>query len=134
MATTTVARESRPTGRLRRDTVFDLLSAERRIEVIEAVDTHGVVTLSELAREVAAIENDVPIDELTESERKRVYVALYQCHLPKLDDHGAIDWEKTDDEHEIAPGPHLDDLTAVLDPNPEPEGRWLSRTLRRIGL
>jgi Mg2+/citrate symporter len=50
--------------------------------------------LSDLAEHIAAIENDTTPERLTSSERKRVYVGLYQCHLPKMDDAGAIDYNQ----------------------------------------
>lgn len=50
-------------------------------------------TVSELAEEIAAMENDVPVDELTSQQQKRVYVSLYQTHLPKLDQTGIVDYD-----------------------------------------
>jgi hypothetical protein len=50
--------------------------------------------LTELAGQVAAWEYDTEVDELTEQERKRVYVSLYQTHIPHLDDAGVIEYNK----------------------------------------
>lgn len=54
----------------------------------------GAIGVKELAAEVASMENDVPVDELTNQQRKRVYVSLYQTHLPKMAEMGIIDYDK----------------------------------------
>lgn len=54
----------------------------------------GSVGMKELAGQIAAMENDVPISELTSQQRKRVYVSLYQTHLPKMAEMGAIEYNK----------------------------------------
>lgn len=77
------------------DQVFELLSNSRRRETIHYLtDNDSEATLSDLAEHIAALENDVPIKALTSSQRKRVYVALYQCHLPKIDDMGIVTFDK----------------------------------------
>jgi hypothetical protein len=54
----------------------------------------GVVEVRELAEEIAAMENDVEVEELTSQQRKRVYVSLYQTHLPKMAQMNAIQYDK----------------------------------------
>lgn len=54
----------------------------------------GSVEMQELAEQIASIENDVPVDELTSQQRKRVYVSLYQTHLPKMAEMETIDYDK----------------------------------------
>lgn len=77
------------------DEIFELLKNERRRKVIyyllDAED--GTATLSDLAEHIAAEENDIPVKQLSSDQRKRVYIGLYQCHLPKLDEFGIIDFE-----------------------------------------
>lgn len=81
-------------GGLSRDETFDLLRNRRRRDVVRYLASAGrTVTLSELAEHIAARENDVSIEELDYSQRKRVYVALYQTHLPKLDRANVLDYE-----------------------------------------
>ena len=77
------------------DEIFELLKNERRREVIKYLleSPDGRATLSDLAELIAAKENDIEIRELSSDQRKRVYVGLYQCHLPKMDDMGVIDFE-----------------------------------------
>lgn len=79
------------------DEVFDLLSNERRRHVLQRLRTvEEPITVTELAELVAATENDVAPDELTDKQRKRVYVSLYQTHVPKLADAGVVDYDEDD--------------------------------------
>ncbi|MFC4989373.1 MULTISPECIES: DUF7344 domain-containing protein [Saliphagus] len=80
---------------LSKDVIFDLLKNRRRRQVLAYLqEADETITLSELAEEIAAWENDIEVRELKSDQRKRVYVALYQTHLPKMDDAGVIDYNK----------------------------------------
>ena len=86
------------TGRIEspsKDVIFDILKNERRRRTLEFLREEPTTTLSDLAEHVAALENDKSVRELTSSERKRVYVGLYQCHLPKMADAGVIDHDRS---------------------------------------
>ncbi|MCU4802368.1 hypothetical protein OB920_18485 [Halobacteria archaeon HArc-gm2] len=76
---------------------YDLLQNRRRRWVIELLATADggpkQLDLLGLSKEVAAGENEKPIPELTDTERKRVYVSLYQTHLPRLDQAGIVDFD-----------------------------------------
>lgn len=75
------------------DLVFEVLKNERRRRVLQYLrDSSGTVSLSDVAEHIAAIENDKPEKALSSQERKRVYVGLYQCHLPKMDDTDVVDF------------------------------------------
>lgn len=76
--------------------VFEILKNERRRRIIQFLKTHEdhATTTGALAEHLAALENDVPVSRVSSSQRKRVYVALYQCHLPKLDHFGVVDFDK----------------------------------------
>jgi len=52
------------------------------------------VRLRDLAEWIAAAENDVPIEEVTYKQRKRVYTSLYQSHLPALHRDGIIEYDR----------------------------------------
>lgn len=79
-------------------TLHDLLRSQRRRDVIEYL-THNdtPTTVGELAQHVASLEYSKPPEELGAQERKRVYVSLYQSHLPALSDAGVVDFDKTFD-------------------------------------
>src|SRR6056297_1412574 len=76
------------------DTIFDLLSNPRRRFVLHYLKrVEEPVQLTELAAQIAAKENDVPVDELTSQQRKRAYVSLYQTHVPKLEEVGVVTYD-----------------------------------------
>lgn len=75
--------------------VFDVLRNRRRRDVLRyLVETDEQATISELAETIAARECDKPVAQITSQERKRVYIGLYQGHLPKMDDYGAIKYNQ----------------------------------------
>lgn len=87
--------ETAPATELSLDLIFEILKNERRREVIRYLREHEQqVTLSELAEHIAALENDTDIASITSSQRKRVYVGLYQCHLPKMADMGIVQFNQ----------------------------------------
>lgn len=74
--------------------VYDILKNKRRRHVLHLLEeAEDSTTLGDLAEQIAAIENDKPRTHLNAQERKRVYVGLYQCHLPRMDDAGVIDFD-----------------------------------------
>jgi len=78
------------------DEIFETVSNRRRRDVLRYLDDcDGEVRLGDLAEQIAAWENDKEVRLITSSERKRVYVALYQCHLPSMGAKGAIDYNKS---------------------------------------
>lgn len=95
------------------DVVFDLLSSARRRHVVyHLLDESETTTLGELARQLAAIETGKPAQAVSSAERKRVYIALYQCHLPKMDDAGVIEFDG--DRGTVKRGPNVDQLVEYL--------------------
>lgn len=96
-----------PYDELDYDILFQMLSNERRRKVIRHLsDEQSTITLSCIAEHIAATENDCSVKGINSQERKRTYVALYQCHLPKMADSGLIEYDS--DRGTIGPGPHLD--------------------------
>ncbi|WP_336338456.1 DUF7344 domain-containing protein [Haloarcula brevis] len=104
------------------DVIFEILKNSRRREVLHFLrERDEQVSLGELAEHVAAIENDTTTDALTSSERKRVYVGLYQCHLPKMDDIGVVDFNQ--DRGHITLTEKADDFEKYLDRSDEQQDR-----------
>lgn len=89
------------------DQIFGLLKNRRRRDVLRYLagetkqSRHG-----KLSERIAARECDKEISQLNSKERKRVYVALYQCHLPKMDDVGAITYNQR--RGTVKRGPNFD--------------------------
>lgn len=88
-------------GPLDADERFHLLQNERRRLVIRylrdaAPDAEdGRVWMRDVAEQVAAWEHDTTVARLSSTQRQRVYIPLYQNHLPKLDDAGVIDYDQS---------------------------------------
>jgi hypothetical protein len=97
----------------RLDRIFAILQNHRRRLVLEYLREHDSTTQGDLARHVAAVENDIAESAVTSTQRKRVYVSLYQAHLPKLDDFGAISFDQ--DRGTVERTPQTDDLLKYLD-------------------
>lgn len=77
------------------DEIFTILSNERRREALRYLRVSGGhVPTGELAEHVAAVELGIPVEELDTTARKRVYISLYQVHLPMMDETGAIEFDK----------------------------------------
>ncbi|WP_049888851.1 DUF7344 domain-containing protein [Natronococcus occultus] len=77
------------------DEIFHILQNERRRMVLEYLqETDDSVRMRDVAEQVAAWENDTTVEELTSDQRQRVYIPLYQSHLPKLDKAGIIDYQQ----------------------------------------
>lgn len=79
---------------LTKDEIFDALKASRRRAVLRYLDENGgTATTGTLAEHIAAMENGVDVSAISSSQRKRVYVALYQAHLPRMADFGIVEYD-----------------------------------------
>lgn len=78
------------------DETFDILRNRRRRDVLVYLSgtEDNSATLGDLAEHVAAKENGIDEDQLSSTQRKRVYIGLYQCHLPKMDDVGVVEYDQ----------------------------------------
>ena len=96
------------------DAVFHLLQARRRRLVLRYLrGREGPVEMRDVAEQVAAWEHDTTLEALRSEERQRVYIALYQTHLPKLDEAGVIDYEQS--RGVVNPTERIERLYEVLD-------------------
>lgn len=77
------------------DERFEILKNERRRLVLQLLKEWGETSkLNHLADRVTAIENETEVDAITSEQRKRVYVALYQFHLPKMEKMDVIEYDQ----------------------------------------
>ena len=84
-------------GSLSTDEIFHLLQNQRRRRVLQYLHDHDDgqgVDMRDVVEWVAAIEHDTTVQALRSEERQRVYIALYQSHLPKLADAGVIEYDQ----------------------------------------
>ncbi|WP_458189729.1 DUF7344 domain-containing protein [Haladaptatus sp. NG-WS-4] len=115
MATDTydVATEESPEP-LSRDKIFHILQTQRRRFALRYLkDTDGPVEMRDIAEQVAAWENNTTVRALSSNQRQRVYIALYQSHLPKLDNEGIIEYNKS--RGVVERGPLADQFDPYLD-------------------
>ena len=75
--------------RLSEDTVFTLLSAQRRREMLRFLEQVGGETT--VADMVAEVTNREYGREGNAAKRKAIYVSLYQTHMPKFVGAGVLD-------------------------------------------
>jgi hypothetical protein len=109
--------------RLSRDEVFNLLRNPRRRTALQyLLERERKATRSELAEHIAAIENDVTPAELDSAQRKRVYVSLYQNHLPKMDEYGVITYDARDGTAELTSEAEV--LAHYLDTDGSDSNSW----------
>lgn len=81
---------------LTRDQIFHLLQNERRrLALTYLSEREGEVEMRAIAEQVAAWEHDTTVAALDSDQRQRVYIPLYQNHLPKLDEEGVIEYNKS---------------------------------------
>lgn len=103
--------------------IFEVLQNSRRRLVIEYLMTSdGTASVNELADHVASIENDVPPEQLTAKQRKRVYVSLHQFHLPKLHEMNIVDLHE--EGTEVARGSRATEAEHYLESDGGPSRNW----------
>jgi len=90
-----------------------VLANQRRRYALHALQGQPTAELGPLAERVAAWENDIDVAEVNSAERKRVYTALQQTHLPKMDGAGVVDFDKN--RGVIEPTDDFEDATVYMD-------------------
>lgn len=111
--------ENKAPGSLGTDTIHDVLRNERRRVVVELLRERNEMRMCDVIDRVAEHEFGRPISDIGGPERKRIYVSLVQCHVPKLWDEGVIELvgaETPSDEFDsIRPGANIAALYPYLD-------------------
>lgn len=106
---------------LSRDDIFHLLQTSRRRETLRyLLEANGPVKMRDVAEHVAAREHGTTVKQLRSTQRQRVYIPLYQSHLPKLDKNGVIDYDQS--RGVISPGAHLELFRPYLEEAPTDSG------------
>lgn len=106
------------------DEIFDILCNGRRRYVLEYLRESSDESLyfGEMVDTIAAWENDKEIAETEYADRKRVYTALRQTHLPKLHETGVIEYDRQ--RGELRPTERMDEVQFYLDYVPKHEIPW----------
>lgn len=95
-------------GTLRRRILIQRLS-----ELQEEADGDLETGFDALADEVGAIEDDVDVDIVSRRTSRSVRASLRPCHLPYLEDLGAVSWDQ--DERTVRVCDRIHDLAALLE-------------------
>lgn len=115
-------------GQRELDNRFHILQNQRRRMVIDILeDTNSSISLGDLAERIASNETNKAIAQLTSRERKRVYIPLYQVHLPKLDDANVIDFDKH--RGKVSRGDQFENYLRASAGRTSPRRRWLNTNL-----
>lgn len=83
--------------RLTREDIFEVLSNRRRrcvLHYLRSLNPGETTSLSEIASQVAAWENDLDVSAVDYERRKSVQTSLYQLHLPKLAEKGVVAYDR----------------------------------------
>lgn len=118
--------------RLSKDVVFELLTSPRRRAVICYLKSiGGEATRGELAEHLAAAEHGIDPEEVSAQQRKRLYISLYQVHLPRMAEAEVIEYDEdrgtielTDKADQLVPYILLD---PTEDEDEEPNGSLTDR-------
>ncbi|GAB3670762.1 DUF7344 domain-containing protein [Halopiger thermotolerans] len=99
---------------LTEDELFEILSNRRRRHILhELMREQDTLDIGTLSQQIAAWEDGLELHEVTSSDRKRVYTALHQSHLPKMDEAGVVDFNQ--DRGTVSPTPALEDVEIYMD-------------------
>ncbi|QAU14043.1 hypothetical protein EKH57_15770 [Halorubrum sp. BOL3-1] len=108
---------------LSREAVFEMLSSRRRRYTLHYLFQRGeLVTIRELSEQLAAWENHIDRQAVTPKQRKRVYTALHQTHLPRMDRFGVVEFDR--DRGTIAMTDHVAEFDIYLDVVPQDDIPW----------
>ncbi|WP_440991892.1 DUF7344 domain-containing protein [Haloarchaeobius baliensis] len=118
---------------LTQDVVFDILSNSRRRFILSRLQERDEpIELMDLANEIAAWENDTTVEELTDKQSKRVYVSVYQTHVPKLESVGLITYDPDSGLIELSDSAR--EIDRYMPDEEEPEPPWHRYYIALAGL
>ncbi len=105
------------------EVIFETLSNRRRRYALHYLrQVEEPVTIRDLAEQIAAWEHHVERSAVTPKLRKRVYTALHQTHLRKMDRDGIVDYNT--DRGTVELNEPLDEFDIYLDVVPADEIPW----------
>jgi len=120
-----------PATEVSEDDLFEVLSNQCRRFAVHLLKREEAdrIAIGDMAEQIAAWENGIDTADITGNERKRVYTALQQSHLPKMDDAGVVNFNK--DRGVIEPTPALQNIDLYMD---VVEGKEIPWSAYYIGL
>lgn len=105
------------------DTVFQTLGNRRRRHALHYLRKKGKpVVIRDLSEQLAAWELGKERAAVTPKERKRLYTALHQTHLPRMDQLNVVDYDRN--RGIISLTNHCGDFDIYLDVVPQDDLPW----------
>lgn len=96
------------------DGLLEVAKNERRRRILQYLAAaDGAVAIGDLAEHLARLEYDCPDGGPTSTQRKRMYVGIYQGHLPKMNEMGVVEFDK--DRGRVELGPHAGRVVRFID-------------------
>lgn len=102
-----------PESAFDQDTMFEALAHERRRFLLYTLMEDDAWSLLDLARKLAAWEEDVSEADADETVVERTYISLYHAHVPKLDDLEIIEFDR--ETETISKGDNAEQVLTVLE-------------------
>ena len=119
----TVEVDSTSDTELSTEVVFETLGNRRRRYTLHYLLQRGdPVTIRDLSEQVAAWENRIDRQAVIPKQRKRVYTALHQTHLPTMHRLGVVEYDR--DRKTIAMTDHVGEFDIYLDVVPRDDIPW----------
>lgn len=94
------------------DDVLATLANRRRRIILRLLAVDSPRTLTDLAGQIVAIENDIEVSTVNADERKSVYITLLQGHADELANSNAVEYDEQ--AKQIDKGPEFACMMAVL--------------------
>ena len=98
---------------LSEEELFEVLANHRRRYVLRALSGSDAHDIGSLAETVAAWEKGTTVERVAREDRKSVYTALQQLHLPKLHKAGLVVYDK--DRGTVRPTAAKEEVNIYLD-------------------
>ena len=115
-------------GELEVDHLYDVLSNRRRRFAIHYLkQSSGPTTVGELSETVAAWEEGCDPADVGPDQRKRVYTALQQSHLPVMERAGIVEYDK--DRKRVEATTALSEVDVYVSEGDDPMFTWRRVTI-----
>lgn len=95
------------------DSVYGILSESRRRFALYNFLDSDHANIEGLSLQIAAWEQGVTIDAVSEERKQRVTTSLLHSHLPKLEDHGIVEYDSRTGDVIAADG--FDEIRMTVD-------------------
>ncbi|WP_254764422.1 DUF7344 domain-containing protein [Natrinema marinum] len=94
-------------------TIAFLLASETRRRTLSRLRTVGRTTTRDLGHHLAAIERGIDFADLEAAEGPRtVTIELHHDHLPRLDEHGVVEYDSA--ESQVETGPNFEEVAPIV--------------------